>query len=421
MERNAQEVREEREEAERQKAAATKAAQDEADAATKAQADAAATKAQADAAAKERADMATKVQEAEVARNRAPLLVVPLRSAPPAPETPTPTGGGGDDLPDYHNIRAAAYNSQVRELAKRTADLSDSRRANATVQQQLGEAQTVLRAKEEECSKAAQERDRLVKELADQADQHKAELQKLKEAEDSLMAEFETQCSNWVEREKALANSYSKIEDMLDEYFPGHAVAASQAIEAHRDERRLAGAEITPNAPRTLSEQLLAVQARLQPAHWAFRRLQRVRAQVVSALWPGTPVLRTPSRTADWLEVAVGRFEAWKGSVARASARRAFEFVKAWYPGLSLAQLATFRLEASEELAAVAPVLYHRAAAIAEYTDTSVFLPELDEEGAEVPPNWFGLILVDGEDSFHPLGVYSNSGECWPRALCYVN
>ena len=40
------------------------------------------------------------------------------------------------------------------------------------MQQQLGEAQTALRAKEEECSKAAQERDRLVKELADQATRH---------------------------------------------------------------------------------------------------------------------------------------------------------------------------------------------------------------------------------------------------------
>jgi hypothetical protein len=30
-------------------------------------------------------------------------------------------------LQDYHNIRAAAYNSQLRELTKRTADLAESR------------------------------------------------------------------------------------------------------------------------------------------------------------------------------------------------------------------------------------------------------------------------------------------------------
>ena len=61
--------------------------------------------------------------------------------------------------------------------------------------------------------------------------------------------------------------------------------------------RRQAGFEISPTAGRSLEEQLLAIQARIQPAH----RL---------LLWPGQVVPRTPSRTADWLEVAVGRFEA---------------------------------------------------------------------------------------------------------------
>ena len=87
-------------------------------------------------------------------------------------------------------------------------------------------------------------------------------------------------------------------------------MAASQAIEAHRDERRKAGRVIAPNAPRTPAEQLLAVKARLQPAHRLLRRLQRAGAQVLAALWPGVPLLRTPSRTADWLEVAGHRFEA---------------------------------------------------------------------------------------------------------------
>ena len=71
------------------------------------------------------------------------------------------------------------------------------------------------------------------------------------------------------------------------------------------------------------------------------RRLQRVGAQVLAALWPGEVIPRTPSRTADWLEVAAGRFEAWKASAARSGARRALEFVKAWYLELSLDQLAT--------------------------------------------------------------------------------
>ena len=93
------------------------------------------------------------------------------------------------------------------------------------------------------------------------------------------------------------------------------------------------------------------------------------------------PVLRTPSRTADWLEVTAGRLEAWKGSSARAGARRALEFVKAWYPGLDLGRLAAFRLEAQAELAAVEGALVERAVAIDDYTDTSVFVPERAANG----------------------------------------
>ena len=119
--------------------------------------------------------------------------------------------------------------------------------------------------------------------------------------------------------------------------------------------------QIAADAPRTLGEQVLSIQVRLRPAHRLLRRLQRIGAQAVSALWLGLPATRTPSRTADWLEVAAGRLEAWKGSTARAGARRALEFVKAWYPRLDLAQLATFRLEAQEELAGVEAELVSRA------------------------------------------------------------
>ena len=129
------------------------------------------------------------------------------------------------------------------------------------------------------------------------------------------------------------------------------------------------------------------------------RHLQRVGAQAISALWPGLPAPRTPSWTADWLEVAAGRLEAWKGSAARAGAHRALEFVKAWYPGLDLAELATFRLEAQEELVAVEAKLINRAAAIADFTDTSIFVPEVVEEGGEAPQEWLGLNPEDSEDS----------------------
>ena len=101
------------------------------------------------------------------------------------------------------------------------------------------------------------------------------------------------------------------------DYFPGYSAFAAQSIEAHREARRQAGADIAPDANWTLEEQLLAIQARLQPAHRMLRRLQRAGVQVLAALWPGETIPRTPSRTADWLEVAVGRFEAWKASAAR--------------------------------------------------------------------------------------------------------
>jgi len=185
----------------------------------------------------------------------------------------------------------------------------------------------------------------------------------------------------------------------LADFFPGHSQAVPLAIEAGREARRANGEEIAANAPRTVDEQLLSIEARLRPAHRQMRRLQRAGAQAVAALWPDMPALRTASRTADWLEVAAGRLEAWKGSSARAGARRALEFVKAWYPGLDLDRLAAFRSEAQAELEAVEGALIERAAAIAEYTDTCVFVPERAEGGEEVPLEWFGMNQEYGEDS----------------------
>lgn len=183
------------------------------------------------------------------------------------------------------------------------------------------------------------------------------------------------------------------------DYFPGYSPAATQAIEAYRDTRWHAGAEIAPNASQSLEEQLLGLQARLQPAHRMLRRLQRAGAQVLAALWPGEVIPRTPSRTADWLEVAVGHFEAWKASAACSGAGRALEFIRAWYPGLNLDQLSTWRQEADEELEAVWPAIIQRASAIAEYTDTSAFAPEVDDAGVAQPEEWFGLNPGEGEDS----------------------
>ena len=59
------------------------------------------------------------------------------------------------------------------------------------------------------------------------------------------------------------------------------------------------------------------------------------------------------------------------------------EFVKGWYPGLDLDRLAAFRSEAQAELEAVEGALVERAAAISDYRDTSVFIPERAEGGEE--------------------------------------
>ena len=42
------------------------------------------------------------------------------------------------------------------------------------------------------------------------------ELQELEEAEEALEAEFETEHSKWVDKEKALLDGYGEIEDLLD-------------------------------------------------------------------------------------------------------------------------------------------------------------------------------------------------------------
>ena len=52
--------------------------------------------------------------------------------------------------------------------------------------------------------------------------------------------------------------------------------------------------------------------------------------------------------------------------------------------------------------------LVKRAASIAEYTDTSISVPERAENGEEAPPEWFGLNPDDGEDSAE---VIDSSGE----------
>lgn len=59
-----------------------------------------------------------------------------------------------------------------------------------------------------------------------------------------------------------------------------------------------------------MGEQLTAVRMRLELTHCLLCQLQRAGAQVLEALWPGSPIPRTPIWTADLLEVAVQRIDA---------------------------------------------------------------------------------------------------------------
>ena len=95
-----------------------------------------------------------------------------------------------------------------------------SSEANAALQQQLGEVNTVLRVKEEECGRLTEERDRLATQLAEQ----KELLQKAqKEAEDketALLAEFASERSSWTDTETTLVSGFHAIEDLVDGELP---------------------------------------------------------------------------------------------------------------------------------------------------------------------------------------------------------
>ena len=73
-------------------------------------------------------------------------------------------------------------------------------------------------------------------------------------------------------------------------------------------------------------------------------------------------------------------------------------------------QLATWWQEADTELEPARPAIIRRASAIADYTDTSVFAPEVDDHGVAQPEEWFGLDPAHGEDSAEEIDS-SDEGE----------
>ena len=103
--------------------------------------------------------------------------------------------------------------SCVASRSRSSASLLQS----ATLQQQLGEANTALRGKEEEYSKLTEERDRLVAKLAEQTKALKAAQQEAKAKEVDLLTEFETERAAWADKEAQMTACFSSIEDLVDD------------------------------------------------------------------------------------------------------------------------------------------------------------------------------------------------------------
>ena len=76
-----------------------------------------------------------------------------------------------------------------------------------------------MRAKGEECSKLATERDLLATQLAEQRELLAMMQKEAEEAETALLAEFASERSSWTDREAMLSSGFREIEDIFDGEF----------------------------------------------------------------------------------------------------------------------------------------------------------------------------------------------------------
>ena len=84
------------------------------------------------------------------------------------------------------------------------------------MQQQLGEDNTALCVKEAECSKLAEEHDRLVTQLAEQTERLNTAQEEAETKETDVLAEFKTERSAWADKEAQLTAGFGSIEDMVE-------------------------------------------------------------------------------------------------------------------------------------------------------------------------------------------------------------
>ena len=76
-----------------------------------------------------------------------------------------------------------------------------------------------MRAKGEECSKLAAERNLLAAQLAEQRELLKKAQEEAEKKEAALLAEFESECSSWTDKEAQLTSGFHEIEDIIDGEF----------------------------------------------------------------------------------------------------------------------------------------------------------------------------------------------------------
>ena len=73
-----------------------------------------------------------------------------------------------------------------------------------------------MRAKEEECSKLATERDLLATQLAEQKELLVKTQREAEETETALLAEFASERTSWSDKEALLSSGFHEIEDIVD-------------------------------------------------------------------------------------------------------------------------------------------------------------------------------------------------------------
>ena len=76
-----------------------------------------------------------------------------------------------------------------------------------------------MRAKGEECSKLATERDLLATQLVEQRELLAKTQREAEEMETALLAEFASERSSWTDKEAMLACGFHEIEDIVDGEF----------------------------------------------------------------------------------------------------------------------------------------------------------------------------------------------------------